>query len=312
MPSDAHEAMVGRIVATGVRTPETLPGPADFEQMRRLEATSPLTPPAGTHIAETTEGGVPAIWVTPNNERGRAVILYFHGGGYIWMSARTHLEVMGAIARTANARCLGIDYRRAPEHPYPAAVEDAVATYQSLLVHGTSPSAIVLGGDSAGGGLALSTLIALRDRGTPLPAGAVCISPWTDLTVSGATADTADDPVVSGPALRMMAHTYLAGASPRTPTASPLFADLSGLPPLLLQVGTREALLDDTRRLALRARAAGVDTTLIEHPGVVHMWIVFDPTTPEAHTAFQIIAGFVSRRTTLTPGTSGGTPGRET
>ncbi len=202
---------------------------------------------------------------------------------------------MAAVSKAADSRCLGVDYRRAPEHPYPAAVDDAVTAYKWLLNQKTPPEQIAIAGDSAGGGLVLALLLALRDRELPLPAAAVCVSPWTDLAVTGTTADSAADPVVSGPALRGMAACYLAGADATLSTASPLYADLAGLPPLLIQVGTRESLLDDSRRLAAKARAAGVDTTYLEHPDVIHMWLVFDPEIPESREAYRIIGEFVKR-----------------
>ncbi len=145
----------------------------------------------------------------------------------------------------------------------------------------------------------LGALVELRDRGLPLPAAAVSVSPWTDLAVQGDSADTVDDPVVSGAALRSMASVYLAGADATSPTASPLYADLTGLPPLQIQVGTRESLLDDSRRFVDRARVAGIDVDYIEHPGVVHMWLVFDPELPESRRAYDLMGRFVTRHTTL-------------
>jgi epsilon-lactone hydrolase len=221
-------------------------------------------------------------------------VVYFHGGGYIWMTPHSHLRVLVAISRVTGARCVGVHYRRAPEHPFPAAVDDAVAAYRWLLDQGSAAGSIAFAGDSAGGGLLLAALVALRDQGIALPAAAVSFSPWTDLTVSGPSAALADDPVVSGNALRMMADAYLGGSDPTSALASPLYADLGGLPPLQIQVGSREALLDDARRFAERARQAGVDVTYVEHPGVIHMWIVFGPEIPESRVAFSLLASFLA------------------
>ena len=223
--------------------------------------------------------------------------MFVHGGGYIWMTARTHLLVVAALA-ASGCRCVSVDYRRAPEHPYPAPVEDLLAVYHNLLDQGVPASQIVFAGDSAGGGLVVAGLVALRDAGATLPAAAVSISPWTDLAVTGPSADTADDPIVSGNALRMMAALYLDGADPRSPTASPLYAALDGLPPLLVQVGTRESLLDDARRLVDRARDAGGDVTLHEYEDVVHMWVVMGPEIPESVAAFAEAGAFVRHHLT--------------
>jgi acetyl esterase/lipase len=165
--------------------------------------------------------------------------------------------------------------------------------YRAVLAGGESPGRIAFAGDSAGGGLVLAGLVALRDAGDALPAAGVSISPWTDLAVTGPSADTVDDPIVSGAGLRMMAKIYLDGADPQSPTASPLYADLAGLPPVLVQVGTREALLDDARRVVVRARDAGVDVTLHEFDGVVHMWVVMGPDLPESLEAFAEAGAFV-------------------
>ncbi len=168
--------------------------------------------------------------------------------------------------------------------------------YRALVADGVSPERIAFAGDSAGGGLVLCGLIALRDGGDRLPAAAVCISPWTDLAVTGVSADTVDDPIVDGSGLRMMASLYLDGADPTAPWASPLYADLRGLPPLLVQVGTREALLDDARRIVERARAAGVDVTMHEFEDVIHMWVVMGPDLPESVEAFTEAGAYIRDR----------------
>jgi acetyl esterase/lipase len=292
-PSAEHEAMVQQIVATGQRTPEERPSAEMLTTMRDAEATTPTATPPDARVAHDTIGGVPCLVVTRGDTATTGTVVFVHGGGYIWMRAATHLAVAAALARTTGCRCVSVDYRRAPEHPYPAPVEDLLAVYRTLLDDGEPPDRIAFAGDSAGGGLVVAGLVAARDAGLPLPCAAVSISPWTDLAVTGPSADTADDPIVSGPALRMMAGVYLDGADPTSPTASPLYADLRGLPPLLVQVGTRESLLDDARRLATRAEEAGVDVTLHEFAGVVHMWVVIGPEIPESQEAFTEAGAFV-------------------
>lgn len=292
MPSIEHEEMVARIVASGMRTPEEA-DPALIAATRDLELAAPRPDIPDVRVADVDHGGVPCLEVTPIAGDWIGTVVYVHGGGYLWMRAATHLAVAAALVRATGCRCVSVDYRRAPEHPFPAPVEDLVSVYRSLLDAGTAPGTIAFAGDSAGGGLVIAGLVALRDAAVPLPAAGVSISPWSDLEVTGWSADTVDDPVVSGNALRMMAGIYLAGADPRSPTASPLHADLTGLPPLLVQVGTREALLDDARRVTARARAAGVDVTLTEYEDVIHMWVVSGPDIPESLAAYREAGDFV-------------------
>jgi monoterpene epsilon-lactone hydrolase len=286
MPSPAHEEMVRRLKDVGMATPVDPPTTRQFAAIREAEVDVQVPTPDGVMVGEVDAGGVPAIWVAPETDRSELTLLYLHGGGYIWMTPWTHLPAIAGLAKAVHARCLAPHYRRAPEHPYPAAVEDAVSVYRWLIKTGNSPSQIVLAGDSAGGGLVLAALVALRDLGAPLPAAALCFSPWADLTVSGESALTTEDPIVTGASLRMMASLYLHGANPKLPTASPLFADLTGLPPLQIQVGTRESLLSDARAVAARAQEFGVECELIEHEGVIHMWIVFGAGLPESREAF--------------------------
>jgi monoterpene epsilon-lactone hydrolase len=292
MPSAEHEAMVARIVASGMRTPEEA-DPALITAMRDAEFATPRPEIPDMRIADIEYGGVPCLEVTPVDGATSGTVVYVHGGGYIWMRAATHVAVAAAFVRATGCRCISVDYRRAPEHPFPAPVEDLVAVYRALLDAGDLPGSIAFAGDSAGGGLVIAGLVALRDARLPLPAAGVSISPWSDLAVTGESADTVDDPIVSGNALRMMAGIYLAGADPRSPTASPLYADLAGLPPLLVQVGTRESLLDDARRVAAHARAAGVDVTLTEYADVIHMWVVSGPDIPESLAAYREAGEFV-------------------
>jgi len=289
-----HQQMVTAVLDGGLRTPEELPSGDVFRAMRDAEESSPLPQVDGFALSIMDAEGVPLLSVTPEEYVPQRTVVYFHGGGYLWMTPQTHLPVLVAIARACGARVIGVHYGRAPEHRFPAAVHDAVTAYRWILDQGHAAETIAVVGDSAGGGLLLAALIDLRDQGAELPAAAVCYSPWTDLAVTGPSADAADDPVVSGNALRMMAGAYLGESDPTSVLASPLYADLTGLPPLQIQVGSRESLLDDARRFADRARQAGVDVTYVEHPGVIHMWIVFGPDIPESKAAFSLLASFLA------------------
>jgi acetyl esterase/lipase len=290
MPSAAHEAFVASLPPGGA-TPDT------SEAMTALLAAEPNIPPppapAGFTVEKVSAGGVPSLLVAQAGAAAKRTVIYLHGGGYIYIPVERYVPVMAEVARAAGARCLGLDYRRAPVHPYPAPVEDTLAAYRWLLQDGVRPQDVALVGDSAGGGLVLAALLAIRDRGLPLPAAGASISPWTDLEVVGESADTADDPVCTGSALRFMARTYLAGQDARAPYASPLYGDLAGLPPLQIQVGTRESLLDDSRRFAARARSAGVTVDYLEHEDVAHMWVFYDQAMPEAQAAFTAIGDFL-------------------
>jgi monoterpene epsilon-lactone hydrolase len=256
-------------------------------------------PPADVEIQPVKAGDVPAEWVMPTSgpPAGRT-ILYFHGGGYVIGSPKDYRETVSHIARAAQARALIIDYRLAPENPHPAAVEDAVAAYRWLLGDGVEPSRIVLAGDSAGGGLTIATLVALRDRGDRLPAAGVCICPWVDMECSGKSMEVnADaDPLVKRDLVAKMAAAYLQGQDPRTALASPLHADLRGLPPLLIQAGQSETLLDDAGRLAERATIAGVDVTYEPWPEMIHVWHWFGSFLPEARQAIDRVGEFVKER----------------
>jgi epsilon-lactone hydrolase len=244
-------------------------------------------------------GGVPAEWIAPPGAAEGRVLLYLHGGGYVVCSVNTHRDLMARLARAAGGRALGIDYRLAPEHPFPAAVEDATAAYRWLVSRGTDPARIAIAGDSAGGGLTLATLVALRDAGDPLPAAAACLSPWVDLEGVGAsmTAKATVDPFVHKEMIQFMAQQYLGDRDPRTPLAAPLYADLRGLPPLLIQVGTAEVLLDDGTRIAERARAAGVEVSLDVWDDMIHVWQLFAPILPEGQQAIERIGAFIRART---------------
>lgn len=253
--------------------------------------------PEGVEVETDEIGGVPAEVVTPA-EHGAGTFLYFHGGGYAIGSPASHRHLVGALAAASRTRAFALDYRRAPEYPFPAAVDDALAGYRGLLDAGIAPGSIVLGGDSAGGGLTVATLIAIRDRGLALPAAAVCISPWTDLTNKAESHRTLAerDPLVFQEDIDRWGAAYLAGTDPRTPLASPLHADLSGLPPLLIQVGSEEVLLDDSRELAERCEAAGVEATLEVWDEMIHVWHWFGEYLDEAESAVRRVGAFVGAR----------------
>jgi acetyl esterase/lipase len=226
-------------------------------------------------------------------------VLYCHGGGYYFCSPRTHRSLVFALATRADTRIFSLDYRLAPEHRYPAALDDATAAYRRLIAIGLAPESIVIAGDSAGGGLALATLVALRDAGDPLPAGGLLFSPWTDLAAAGASIRSNDsvDPMFCGASIALAAKVYL-GDSPATdPYASPVYADLHGLPPLFIMAGSTEVLLDDSQRVADNARAAGVDCEFEVWKKMPHVWPMFAPFIPEANRALEHAAAFVQRAT---------------
>ena len=240
-------------------------------------------------------GGVPAEWITTPGVLTERVIYYLHGGGYVIGSINTHREMVSRLSRAASARVLIIDYRLAPENPFPAAVDDSTAAYRWLLSAGVDPARLVIGGESAGGGLTVATLVALRDAGEPLPRAGICLSPWVDLECLGESWITKAemDPIATRDGTLMLAKAYLGDTDPRTPLASPLYADLTGLPPLLIHVGTAECLFDDATRLADRARAAGVDVILEPWDDMIHVWHAFAAILPEGQQAIDRIGEFI-------------------
>jgi len=244
-------------------------------------------------------GGVPAEWIATPGVVAERVICYLHGGGYVLGSINTHREMVSRLSRAAGARVLILDYRLAPENPFPAAVDDSLAAYRWLLSVGVDPARLVIAGESAGGGLTVATLVALRDAGEPLPRAGICLSPWVDLECLGESMVTKAeiDPVATRDGTLMLAKAYLGNTDPRTPLASPLYADLTGLPPLLIQVGTAECLFDDAARLADRARAAGVDVILEPWDDMIHMWHMFAAMLPEGQQAIDRIGEFIRQRT---------------
>jgi monoterpene epsilon-lactone hydrolase len=256
--------------------------------------------PAGDVRREPVDaGGVPGEWISTPESAPERVIYYLHGGAYFMGSVNTHRELISRLSRAARARAIAIDYRLAPENPFPAAVEDSTSAYRWLISTGVDPARLVIAGDSAGGGLTLATLVALRDAGEPLPAAAVCLSPWVDLEGIGESMITRAevDPMIQRDSLIQAGKAYLGDADPHTPLAAPLYADLRGLPPMLIQVGTAEALLDDATRFAERARAAGVEVTLEPWDDMFHVWQFCASILPEGQAAIDRIGEFVRKRT---------------
>ncbi len=249
-------------------------------------------------VEAVTVAGRAAEWITaPGSQTGRA-ILYLHGGGYVMGSLTTHRSLVGEISRAAQAAALLVDYRLAPEAPFPAAVEDGVAFYRWLLDQGFTPKNLAIAGDSAGGGLAVATLISARDQGLPMPKAAVPISPWSDMTCSNESYKTRAeaDPLVGSGSIGDMANLYLQGKDPKHPYASPNFASLKSLPPLLIHVGRDEVLLDDSIKLDQKAKADGVNSTLEIWEDMIHVWHAFHPMLPEGKQAIERVGAFLREK----------------
>ncbi|HAK63726.1 MAG TPA: alpha/beta hydrolase [Alphaproteobacteria bacterium] len=267
--------------------------------MRRegMEKTSfPVAP--DVKVEKLTVAGRDAEWIRAPGVKDGYAILYLHGGGYVMGSLNTHRALAGEISRAARAAVLLLDYRLAPENKFPAAVEDGVAGFKFLLAQGYAPEKIAIGGDSAGGGLTAATLVALRDEKSVLPAAGVLISPWSDLTCTNPSYKTRAeaDPMIGGEGgggLDGMSGLYLQGASVVHPHASPNFADLTGLPPLLIHVGDAEVLLDDSIRLHDKAKACGVDSTLEVWPKMIHVWHAFHPMLDEGKQGIERIGEYL-------------------
>ncbi len=268
---------------------------------RPLERITLLANPPGATRQPALAGFFSGEWVTTPASAPERVILYLHGGGYVSGSPSTHVAITARLAKEAQARIFALDYRLAPEHPFPAQIEDAWAAYWWLLTEqGVKPTQIIVAGDSAGGGLTVALLLALRDAGMPLPAGAVCLSPWLDLTLSGATiAINEPTDFLNFDILHASAQMYANGYDLRHPLISPLYADPAGLPPLLIQAGSAEMLLDDSRRFAQRAREAGVDVQLEVWEYMVHVWHFTWMLEPKARQAIAQIGRFVRHHTPI-------------
>ena len=276
------------------------PAVADVnEQRRQLKALLSAQPlPADVTVTAATLGGVPIAEITVDGIEPRHTVLYFHGGVYVLGDAFLAADLASQVGRRTRARVMSVDYRLAPEHPYPAAVDDALAAYAALLHNGTAPADIAFAGESAGGGLAVATLVNARDHGLPLPAAAYVMSPYADLTLAGATMQTkrAADPLLSPQALQARVTDYTAGQDAGLGLISPIFADLSGLPPLIIQAGTHEVLLDDAIRLARQAATADVQVTLDITPSVPHVFQAYHAMLDEATNALDRAGQLLSTR----------------
>lgn len=273
------------------------PRPTDLAGRRqRLDSlTARYEMPADVVVEAVDANGVSAEWTTTPAADPARVIMFLHGGGYVSGSIKSHRHMVAQAGREAGTRTLALGYRLAPEHPFPAALDDALTGYRFLLSQGFQPENIVIGGESAGGGLAIATLVSLREAGTALPACAWCSSPWTDLEMSGATMQTkaSVDPIIQRSYLQELAAAYLHGGDPRMPMVSPIYADLRGLPPLLIQVGSAETLLDDAIRLAGVAAAADVRTTLQVWPNMIHAWHLFYAQLADGRRSLAEMGAFV-------------------
>lgn len=273
--------------------------PTRAEQLEIAERTGDsTTEPNGVTYDETLAGGVPALWATPDGAATRPVLLYFHGGGYCYGSIRSHRKLVGHLAKAARCRALSVDYRLAPEDPHPAAVLDAVAAYRWLVGQGIGADEVVVAGDSAGGGIAVALLLKAKAEGIALPGAAVLLSPWVDLAMTAESlrtrvdVDVRQDPVGTA----WCARQFLGGADARDPYASPLYGDLTGLPPLYIQAGDWDVLVDDSLRLAACARAVGVEVRLDLFPEMLHAHQMWAGNMPEADDAVARIGDYVRKR----------------
>ncbi len=279
---------------------KSLPRPVGWQQRReRIDTVASAFGVAPDIAFETIRiGKCQAEWSLAHGSHLDRVLLYFHGGGYCSGSLRSHRGMVSEAGRAARARTLAVAYRLAPEHPFPAALEDALAAYDFLLSQGYSAERIAIGGDSAGGGLSLSTLVGLRDAGKPTPACAWLVSPWVDLELTGQSIDTkdADDPLIHRAYLQELAAAYCGPASPRDRLISPLHADLRGLPPVLIQVGSAETLLDDAVAAAERLGEGDVRASLEIWPRMIHAWHLWSPRLQAGRQALASAGEFIAAR----------------
>lgn len=276
---------------------------ADTPALRaRFERAAPKVPFwYGIRSTPATVGGVPGEWVETNRSAEDRVLLYVHGGGWFMGSPRSHRSIVAELVRASTVRGLTLDYRLAPEHPYPAALDDCLSAYEGLLTSGIAPERIVLAGDSSGGNLALALLLRVRDAGRPLPSATVLLSPITDLTLSGASHKSRKsvDPYLAGVSLKPIIEQYVPAGDELGPYLSPLLADLRGLPPMLVHVGDHEVLRDDAVRLGECAAAAGVECRVVVWPGMMHVFHSTAPFLPDARRAIREVADFIRDRASL-------------
>lgn len=274
-------------------------GATDVLTMRAgMDATPPYPAQPDVRWETVSADGVPCEWNIPDDAVAGRTIVYFHGGGYGIGSVASHRGLCTHLARASRARVLSVDYRLAPEHPHPAAIEDALTAYRWVLGQGAERARTAFAGDSAGGGLTLASMITLRDAGEALPAAGLCLSPWVDLTGSNPRIPELAplDPMLSPQALEVFAKAYVGDGDRRAPTASPLFADLTGLPPLFIQAGRAEILLGEIEELAERARKAGVDVEIDVWDDMVHVWQNFADMLPEGRQAIEDLGKYAAAR----------------
>ena len=274
---------------------------ADYELLLENYVGHAVPLPEGTRVETVVVGGIPAQWISSPEADTERVLLYLHGGGYILGSLKSHRDLVARLGSAAGVRSLLIDYRLAPEHVFPAALDDALTAYRWLLANGTKSEHIVLGGDSAGGGLTLALLQTLRDKEVPMPAGAVLLSPWTDLvgTVESRTTQEAADPIFSGKAINFLASFYPGTEDARNPLISPINANLHGFPPLFIEVGHDEVLLDDSLHIAEHAKAAHVPVELTVWDDLWHVFQMYAYVLPEGQQSLENMGSFIRRQIML-------------
>lgn len=294
------EQVISRIRAVYNRWDKATP----VEQRRRDWEGLFAKPHSGALGERVLANDVPCCWIEPELVRTDAVILYFHGGGYQLGSVASHASLMERIATACGCRALGVEYRLAPEHRFPCALDDALAVWRWLLACGISPDRIAFAGDSAGGNLALAAMMSLRDAGLPMPAAAALLSPWTDLAATGESYETRakTDPIHQRSMILALGRAYLGrDGDPKLPLASPLHAELGGLPPLLIQAGDRETVLDDSRMFTAKARAAGIDVELSVWEGMIHVFQLFADELQEARQAIDELGHFLTDKLPTRP-----------
>lgn len=295
MPSTAFNSLVAMLRANPIA-----PGTSLAEVRDRFERIVPLLgrAPENVAVAPAALGNLSAERFMPTDAVQGAVVLFLHGGGYSIGSLNTHRAFAARLAEASGVPVVSVDYRLAPENPFPAAVDDAMAAYRALLREGIPPARIVIAGDSAGGGLTLAAIAALRDSGDPLPGAGVCLSPWTDLANTGTSIKTKapEDPILQPWELHEYAQRYLNGSDARNSLASPLYGSFKGFPPLLIHVGGAEILLDDSTRVSRSAVDAGVDVTFKLEPEMIHVWHFFAGVIPEGAAALQEVGDYIKNR----------------
>ncbi|MGE4239846.1 alpha/beta hydrolase [Ramlibacter sp.] len=294
MPSPEYAKFLAML---GPPKPDAFPPLEDRRKM--VDQWGEMLPPAAdVRFDKDAIAGVPVLWTRTPQSRDDRLIVYLHGGGFTMGSAHNYRDMVSRFARAAEATAVSIEYRLAPEHPFPAGLDDVVAVYRELIRTGRPPSRIVFAGDSAGAALAVSALLRLRDEGAPLPACAVCVSPFADLTLSGASMEknAAHDPIVQRKSAGGSVARYAQGVAPDHPLVSPIFASFERVPPLLILAGTKESLLDDSVRLAERARSHGVDVEFETAQDMIHIWPYFAAWFPEGQAALERMGAYVGKR----------------